>query len=40
MGAWYCPEGQETAADKKVKAMVAWAEALQALTEELPDRLS
>ena len=32
--------GQETAADKKVKAMIAWAEALQPLMQELPDRLS
>lgn len=32
--------GQETAADKKVKAMIAWAEALQPLMNELPDRIS
>ena len=32
--------GQETAADRKVKAMIAWAEALQPLMSDLPERIS
>jgi hypothetical protein len=32
--------GQETPQDRKVRAMIAWAEALQPLMHELPERTS